>query len=230
MNLRPGWRSRSALPGILRFPALVLAIAACLLMMVLGFLTKDGSRPTSFDNEVKSAVDGAPGSRSAALGIDYLGEPIGSAVVAGVLVLLCVVSGELRLAIAAVVGTSLTVGVGIVLKHVFDRTIHEDESLCYPSGHTAFTTCVGLVLGLLAAALLESDRRRGLLLMAGGAMIGGGAMAWAQTWLDGHYPTDTVGGFCIAIAVVPPTAWLVDAVVDQIRSPIRSDRRSDPVT
>jgi len=35
-------------------------------------------------------------------------------------------------------------------------------------------------------------------------------MAWSQVALGTHYPTDTIGGFCTAMAVVPATAWLVD--------------------
>ena len=35
-------------------------------------------------------------------------------------------------------------------------------------------------------------------------------MAWSQIALSTHYPTDTLGGFCAALAVVPAVAWLVD--------------------
>jgi membrane-associated phospholipid phosphatase len=37
-------------------------------------------------------------------------------------------------------------------------------------------------------------------------------MALAQVTADAHYPTDTIGGFCAAMAAVPATAWLVERV------------------
>jgi membrane-associated phospholipid phosphatase len=40
-------------------------------------------------------------------------------------------------------------------------------------------------------------------------------MAWAQVLLNAHYPTDTLGGFCAALAVVPLVAWTIDRVADR---------------
>jgi membrane-associated phospholipid phosphatase len=40
----------------------------------------------------------------------------------------------------------------------------------------------------------------------------GAAMGWSEVVLSAHYPTDTLGGFCTALAVVPATARLIDRV------------------
>jgi undecaprenyl-diphosphatase len=40
-------------------------------------------------------------------------------------------------------------------------------------------------------------------------------MAWAQVLLNAHYPTDTFGGFCATLAVVPAVAWAIDWIADR---------------
>jgi membrane-associated phospholipid phosphatase len=55
-------------------------------------------------------------------------------------------------------------------------------------------------------------------------LLAAAAMAWAQVLLNAHYPTDTVGGFCAALAVVPAVAWTIDRVADS-RNPL--DRAAD---
>jgi membrane-associated phospholipid phosphatase len=63
---------------------------------------------------------------------------------------------------------------------------------------------------LLLVDLLWTGKLPGVLLVLGGVVAAGVAMALSQIALNAHYPTDTVGGFCAALAVVPATAWLVD--------------------
>ena len=48
------------------------------------------------------------------------------------------------------------------------------------------------------------------LLVLAAAVTFGAVMAWSQIVLSRHYPTDTLGGFCAALVVVPATAWLFD--------------------
>jgi undecaprenyl-diphosphatase len=108
-------------------------------------------------------------------------------------------------------GSGLAVGTTSLLKHVVGRTIN-GENLSYPSGHTAFATAVALAVALLAAERL--GRPAGTLLVLAAALMAGAAMGWAQVALDAHYPTDVLGGWCTALAVVPATAWLVDRTAD----------------
>jgi undecaprenyl-diphosphatase len=48
-------------------------------------------------------------------------------------------------------------------------------------------------------------------------------MGWAQVALGAHYPTDVLGGWCTALAVVPATAWLVDRIADRMADVARRE-------
>jgi undecaprenyl-diphosphatase len=71
-------------------------------------------------------------------------------------------------------------------------------------------------LGLIGAFVLVDrfrlGRAGGLALMLGLALVCGLLMAWAEVALGAHYPTDTIGGFATALAVIPATAFAVDRV------------------
>jgi len=69
---------------------------------------------------------------------------------------------------------------------------------------------LALVAALLVVDRLRAGRLPGLLIVLTGAGAAGAAMGWSQVVLDVHYLTDTLGGFCTAVAVVPATALLVD--------------------
>lgn len=161
------------------------------------------------------SVAGLVGDQSAdpstpALMLAAAGDPIVAVTLAGLLAGALLVIGRRRLAVVAIVGLAVTgVASTVLLKPVIGRTIH-DGNLSYPSGHTAAVTVLALVVALLAVDLLRAGRLTGLLIVLTGAGAAGGATAWSQIALNLHYPTDTVGGFCTAMAVVPLTALLVD--------------------
>jgi undecaprenyl-diphosphatase len=144
-----------------------------------------------------------------ALLIDHVGAPLVTAVLAGLLAAACLVLGRRRLAVVVIAGSGLAGVVTTVLKPVIDRTIH-GSNLSYPSGHTAAATVLALVVTLLAVDLLRAGRLSGMLVIVAGAGAAGALMSWSQIAMGAHYPTDTVGGFCTAMAVVPATALLVD--------------------
>jgi undecaprenyl-diphosphatase len=76
-------------------------------------------------------------------------------------------------------------------------------------------TALALVVALLAVDLCRLGRAAGSLLVLATIVLAGAAMGWAEVALGAHYPTDTLGGFGTALAVVPPAAWLVDRVADR---------------
>lgn len=150
--------------------------------------------------------------RSLALAIDFGGEPLGAGLLVAILVAVCLALRSRRLAVLAIVGPALAVIATTLLKPVADRIIH-GEFLSFPSGHTALATALGLIVGLLAVTRPPADALRPLpaaALVLGTALVCATAMAWAQVSLGAHYPTDTVGGFCTATALVVPAAWLID--------------------
>ncbi|MEF9906961.1 phosphatase PAP2 family protein [Streptomyces sp. P9-A2] len=205
-----GRPTRAVLPPSSRVWLGPVAVLAALVVVVLGVVYAGGSEPGGADAWI--AVDGVgPPWRHVALTTDFLGEPVGAAVLVGAAVTGCLLVRWPRAAVLVVVGTGLAVGTTKLLKPLVGRTIHGDANLSYPSGHTAFLTAFALVVALLVTGRLGLGRTAGTSLVLAAALAAGGAMGWAQVVLGAHYPTDVLGGWCTALAVVPTTAWLVDA-------------------
>ncbi|MFE0766570.1 phosphatase PAP2 family protein [Streptomyces smyrnaeus] len=210
-----GRSAAAVLPPSLRTWLGALAALAALVVAVLGVLYAGQGRPGTVDARVWAAVDGvAPIWRHIALATDFLGEPAGAAALVVAAGTGCLLLRLPRAAALIVVGTGLSVGTTTLLKHLVGRTIHGDGNLSYPSGHTAFLTALALAVALPATGRLGLGRTAGTSLVLAAALVAGGAMGWAQVALGAHYPTDALGGWCTALAVVPATAWLVDRAAE----------------
>jgi undecaprenyl-diphosphatase len=195
------------------------AVLAALVGAVLAVHYSGGIAAGRLDRWTQTAVQSLlPQPRPAVLLIDLVGQPLVTAVLAGLLAAACLALRRRRLAVVAVVGPGLTAVATTVLKPVIGRTIHGGY-LAYPSGHTAAATVLALVVTMLAVDLLRTGRLPGVLLILTGAGAAGATMAWSQVTLGAHYPTDTIGGFCTAMAVVPATASLVDWFAARRRGP-----------
>ncbi|QES18139.1 phosphatase PAP2 family protein [Streptomyces venezuelae] len=198
------------------------AVLAASAVVVLGVLYAGDSGPGALDARIRAVVEGAgPRWRQVALATDFLGEPVGAAMLVAAAVTGCVALRRPRAAVLVVAGAGVSVGATKLLKPVVARTIH-GENLSFPSGHTAFLTAFALVVALGVAGRLGLGRWAGTALVLGAALVAGGAMGWAQVVLGAHYPADTLGGWCTALAVVPATAWLVDRTADR-----RAERKAD---
>ncbi|MGW1280043.1 phosphatase PAP2 family protein [Streptomyces tsukubensis] len=207
---RPTGGAAPAVPPPLRTALGPVAAFGALLVAVLGLLYADRDRPGAIDERIVSAVaDVRPPWRYAALAVDFLAEPAGAAILVVAAVTGCLLLRHLRAAVLFVVGTGLTVATTKLLKPLVGRTIN-GEFLSYPSGHTAFLTAFAVMVALLAAGRFGLGRTAGILLVLAAALVAGAAMGWAQVALNAHYPTDTLGGWGTALAVIPATAWLVD--------------------
>ncbi|MFB7222355.1 phosphatase PAP2 family protein [Streptomyces sp. NPDC056227] len=217
------------LPPSLRAWLGLIAALAALVVVVPGVLYAGHSEPGSVDVWIQSAVDGVRSPwRNIALAMDFLGEPVGAATLVVATVTGCLLLRRPRAAVLIVAGVAMAVGAATLLKHLVGRTIHGDN-LSYPSGHTAFLTALALVVALLATGLLGLGRTAGTLLVLAAALVAGAAMGWAQVALGAHYPTDVLGGWCTALAVIPATAWLVDRMADRLvdgmADAVRRERR-----
>ncbi|MFJ8027646.1 phosphatase PAP2 family protein [Streptomyces sp. NPDC096311] len=213
----------AVLPPSLRVWLGLIAALAALVVVALGVLYAGHSEPGGVDMWIQTAVDGVRSPwRQVALAMDFLGEPAGSATLIVAIVTGCLLLRRPRAAVLVVAGVGITVGTATLLKHLVGRTIHGDENLSYPSGHTAFFTALALVVALLATGRLGLGRTAGTSLVFAAALVAGAAMGWAQVALGAHYPTDVLGGWCTALVVIPATAWLVDRTADRL-----GDRTAD---
>ncbi|WP_354644797.1 phosphatase PAP2 family protein [Kitasatospora camelliae] len=207
-----------------------MAALAGTVVVLLGIRYAGAGEPGVLDTRIQAGVEGVgPPWRSLALAMDFLGEPVGAATLVGVMVAGCLLLRRPRGAVFLVAGVGLAVGAATVLKHLVGRTIH-DGHLSYPSGHTAFLTALALTVAMLATHRRGREglpgpglgRTAGAVIVLTAALVAGAAMGWAQVALGAHYPTDVLGGWCTALAVIPATAWLVDRTADRL-----ADRRAD---
>ncbi|CAL9671361.1 hypothetical protein SUDANB174_07484 [Streptomyces sp. enrichment culture] len=214
---RPTGRPAPAvLPSSLRPGLGLIAALAALVVLVLGLTYADDREPGAADARIWAVVDGAgPPWRHVALVTDFLGEPVGAVLLVAGIVTGCLLLRRPRAAVFVVTGAGLTVGTTTLLKPVVGRSIHGDN-LSYPSGHTAFLTAIALMVSLLAAGRLGLGRAAGPAFVFAAGLVAGAAMGWAQVALGSHYATDTVGGWCTALAVLPVSAWLVDRTAGRL--------------
>ncbi|WP_344210897.1 phosphatase PAP2 family protein [Kribbella sancticallisti] len=209
-HARAGAREiRPAVIPALRLSAALLTILGALLLAVPAVTYAGGTAPAGLDRWIQPRVNTPAGAWQTALAVDWIGEPIGRSLAVLLVMALCLLAGRRRLAVAAFIGMGVVTVLSTVLKDIVDRRIH-DDFLSYPSGHTAAATAVCVVLGLLLSDLLTLGQVFGTALVLGLALAGGAAMAYAQIDLTAHYPTDTIGGFGLALMAVPATALLVD--------------------
>lgn len=213
-----GRSAPAVLPPSLRVSLGLIAALAALVVVVLGALYAGHSEPGTVDRWIiqPTADSVRPPWRYVALATDFLGEPVGAAMLVLAIVTGCLLLRRPRAAVLTVAGVGMAVGTATLLKHLVGRTIHGDGNLSYPSGHTAFLTALGLMVALLVTGRLGLDRTAGTSLVLAAALVAGAVMGWAQVALGAHYPTDVLGGWCTALAVVPATAWLVDRTADRL--------------
>ena len=209
------------MPGSLRRPAAWLAGLAAVAVAVLGIQFAGLTGSTPIDETLVWAVDSViPENARGLWRIQQLGNPRTVIMLAVVLAVVALILGRRRLAVLAVLGPGLTGLSTTLLKPVFDRTFEGD--LAYPSGHTAGLTALAIVAALLLVSVLRTGVVGTTLVVAVGAVGAGLAMAVSLTAREEHYPTDTLGGFGTAVAVVIAAALVLDRVAEfRTRSTLR---------
>jgi len=208
----------AVLPPSLRARLGLVAVLAALAVVVLGVLYAGHSESGGLDSWIipPTADSVRPPWRHVAVALDFLGEPVGSVMLVTVIVAGCLLLRRPRAAVLVVAGAAMAVGTATLLKHLVGRTIHGADNLSFPSGHTTFFTALALTVALLATDRLGLGGTAGTSLVLAATLVAGAAMGWAEVALGAHYPTDALGGWCTALAVVPATAWLVDRIADRL--------------
>ncbi|UMP02278.1 phosphatase PAP2 family protein [Amycolatopsis sp. EV170708-02-1] len=199
-----------AIPPRARIPLWTLGTFGFVVALVLGVRYAGSSHTAGLDALVLPVVDRVEGPLwYLATAIDFAGEPVGAVVVIALFGWLCLRHRRPRIAILTVAASGVTVALTTGLKPLVGRLIH-GEFLSYPSGHTAFAVTVAAVVGLLVIDVRGLGPVGGALVLVGLVAFAGLAMGWAEVALGAHYPTDTFGGFGVAVAVVPVVGWAVD--------------------
>ncbi|GAA1860712.1 phosphatase PAP2 family protein [Pseudonocardia ailaonensis] len=207
-----------ALPAELRRPAAVGVVAATVVFGLLAARYGGDSGYGRVDGHAVSVVDRLTGAHFSLLEqLTRFGSP--PLVVAAALLLcaVCLVLGRRRLAVVALVGPGLTGLATTLLKPTIGRTIG-DGGYAFPSGHTGGATSIALVAALLLVSLVRPGRTTGIALVVVIALVAGGTIGTAMVAIGAHYPTDTVGGFCAAVALVLGTALALEAVATRRRA------------
>ncbi|MEJ3652875.1 phosphatase PAP2 family protein [Actinomycetes bacterium KLBMP 9759] len=205
-------RISPAVPKPMRATLLALIGLAAVVFTVLAVRYAGDSEASRFDERAEDVVDAATNDRSRLSRLIISLNPMHMIVLIAIFVVVCLALRRWRLAVVALLGPGLT-GIGTtLLKPLIGRTL--EGGFAYPSGHTAAATALGIVTALIVVSLWLPDRFAGVLVVMGFAGIAGAAMAVALVTNNFHYPTDTIGGFCIAIVVVLGVALLVDRIAE----------------
>jgi undecaprenyl-diphosphatase len=206
------WRApHPALAPAVAGPIAVVGGLAALVLVALGVLVAGGTAATAPDRWLQGVVAGWwPNPGEVAYFIDYLGDPESVAKAALLLAAVCVALGRRRLAVVALLSPVVTGLVTTLGKPLVLRTIHGADNLSYPSGHVGAIATLAAVVLLLVVDLLRAGRGVGLVVFLVGTVGIAAVMAVDQVAIDAHYPSDTLGGLCAAVAVVAGVAFLVD--------------------
>lgn len=220
---------RTLLPDGARWSASAVAVLAATVVAVLAVRYAGDRTAGRVDGHLDRAVDALPAAwDGVARVVTVFGSPPVVTICAGLLALVCLVTGAPRAAVLAVGGPGLTGLITTFGKPVVDRTIGRDESFAFPSGHTGGATALILVCALLLAAAFGLRARGTAVFAAASAVVVGGAVGMGMVTVGSHYPTDVVGGFCTAVASVLAVALVLDAVLLRRRSIARSSERVTP--
>lgn len=216
--------ARRAVSPHLRIPLAIVAACSALATLILGIRYAGTSEASPLDDALHTVAAAVSDSIPFALVIDAGGEPVGAITLIAIVAATCLVAGRWRLAVLTVAAQGLIGSTTNLVKPLFDRTIH-GGFLSYPSGHTAGATAFAIVIGLLVVDVTSAGRRVGITVVLAAVAAVGAVAAWAQTVLVAHYPTDTVGGLTIGIALVPLAGFVIDAGADRLMA---AQNRSRP--
>ena len=196
--------------------AVVIVIAAVLGTAALGVRYAHTRTPGRFDRHLDAAIQRrVAGHPHLVMRIIDLADPGSIIVICALLCALFLLLNRTRLAVLSVLGPALAGGlVDLVLKPLFNR--HLGTMLSFPSGHTAATASLALVV---ICAMVGPGRLQWPLvlrwLIAVAATASVPIIAIALVGGGYHYATDTIGGLLVAVACVLSVAFVIDAIAGQ---------------
>jgi membrane-associated phospholipid phosphatase len=177
----------------------------------LAELVAHQSRAVSLDEAIDGPVQGLLGSRRTVLNpLVRIGDPIPVSVLAGILLVACVVTRRWRGALLVAVAVPGAAAVTRLLLKPFVGRTHMG-GLSFPSGHATAIFALAAVFSVLLVAPPRRSIPGSLrLLLSLSSIVVAGVAATALVALQFHYATDALSGATLATAVVLMTALLLD--------------------
>lgn len=202
--------------GPLRRPAPVVIVVAALVATVLGVLYAGDPFAGRVDRRTETIVDSVTGDHWRFFSrLVQFGSPLSVVLWAVVIAVAALVLRRPRHAVLAIVGPGLTGVATTVLKPIVGRTVGDYAGFAYPSGHTGGATSIALAVALLLVGLTPTRRAVAATVVATAALIAGGVVGTGMVTIGAHYPTDTVGGFCLAVAIGLAAGLVIDRIADR---------------
>ena len=203
----------TSLLGPLHRAAPPVTAAAAIVFLVLTWRYAGDAVAGRVDEGACTAVDALPRAGLArAIG---LGSPGFVVVAAASLAGLALLLRRPRVAVLAVVGPGLTGVATTALKPLIGRTI-DGDGFAFPSGHTGGAVSLGRVAAVrLIGAVPVVRPRAALAVRAGTVLLAGGVVGAGMVRIGAHYATDTIGGFCAALALGLGAAMAIDRIADR---------------
>lgn len=201
----------SALPVPSRRTAVRVAVVSAAVVALLGLLVDAAWPPLlRVDAAIEDAVHGwavnAPWAVDLSRTLDRIGRFSVSFWVTTVCVLVLLAFRRWRLALGVVgvatVAPLITDWLKVVVERarpVWEDPLGSEGTFSYPSGHATGGLAVYAVCGIALASLLRD--RRWALVVAIASTAFGLLIGVSRVVLGVHWPSDVVGGWCVAIAV-----------------------------
>lgn len=214
------------IPQRMRLPAVAAAAGAWGLAVVVGMLVAGQRHADPVDRTVIEDVHAAVGNGQGMAAI--LLVPTDTVVIgAAIAVVLAAALIRRRWDIALLTATTPPIGVlvtELALKPLFGRRLY--GQLSYPSGHAV----AAVMVYTIAILALASAAPRWWRWLAGcvWALLIVEIMA-GLIGMNCHYPTDTVGGVCVAVGVVLPSVVGTDILLHREPKTLLSGELSPPL-
>lgn len=220
-------RSPVSVLGPLRRPAPVVIAVAFVVAAALGVWYAGDPVAGRVDQRTESLVDSVTGDhwRFFARLVQF-GSPLSVVLWGCLIAAVALLLRRPRHAVLAIVGPGVTGIATTALKPVVGRTVGDYAGYAYPSGHTGGATSIALAAALLLIGLAPTLRAVAVTVVASAAVLAGGVVGTGMVTIGAHYPTDTVGGFCFAVAIGLGAGIAIDRVAD--RRTARAGRPPSP--
>jgi undecaprenyl-diphosphatase len=209
-------RSPVSVLGPLRRPAPAVIAVALVVATALGVWYAGDPVAGRVDQRTESLVDSVTGDHWRVFArLVQFGSPLSVVVWAALIAGAALLLHRPRHAVLAIVGPGVTGLATTALKPVIGRTFADYSGYAYPSGHTGGATSIALAAALLVIGLAPTRRAVAVAVVASAALLAGGVVGTGMVTLGAHYPTDTVGGFCLAVAIGLGAGMVIDRVADR---------------